>query len=158
MLRGLSASTLANAYWMLRSISVSYSYEISAYGPISNSYSITCDDIPPSRLIQTPTFAWSGYNSQLGLAAGFSLNLSTPLAEESETYALNLHIYEGTYPYMELLLSTELLASHDILASSSFEFLGKTVPIYLQADQSLSITGSIAAVSLTAEFFEVEPQ
>ena len=73
VLHGLSAGELANAYWLLRAISVDYAYEFSTYGTISNSYSVERDEDPPQRLIQPPTFIWSGYNSQFSLDTVFEM-------------------------------------------------------------------------------------
>jgi hypothetical protein len=154
-LKGLAPSTIAGAYWLSRAVAVSYSYGLVSLGNFSNSYDIEVDSTPPERLLQAPLFQWSGSDSAAGLAAGFSLDFSAIRAESGGTGAIPLQLWEGSYPFLEILLSTQRVTSHELLDSTTFDLFGQTVPLYLQADPSFNLSGSIGSISVTVESWEI---
>jgi hypothetical protein len=154
-LQGLSPSILAKAHWMLHTIVVSYSYQLTSIGSFSNSYSIIVDSEPPERLLQPPHFQWSGSDSSSGLASAFSLNFADVRIESSGTGAIPLQLWEGSYPYQEVLLSVQPVSSHELLDTATFQLFDLTIPIYLQAHPSFGLSGSIVAISIDTEFWEV---
>jgi hypothetical protein len=154
-LGGLSPSALALAHWLLRSVTVSYSYQLTSLGSFSNAYAISVDGDPPERLLQPPHFQWSNSDPTSGLASAFSLDFAQVRIEPAGTGAIPLQLWEGSYPYQEILLSTQPVSSHELLDTATFQFFGQPVPLYLQAHPSFNLSGSIDTISVDSEFWEV---
>ncbi|MDR1436343.1 MAG: hypothetical protein LBI39_04025 [Puniceicoccales bacterium] len=152
---GLRPAVLAHCYWMLRSISVSYAYEISSFGVLSNCYDVSCEIVPQQRLLAGPTFFGGATSGANGMFSEFYVDLSAATVEPDGTYALNFYICEGTYPYMEVVLSTELRPTHETIAVSSATIFGRAVPLYLQVESSFDLSGSISSFSLAAAYWEI---
>jgi hypothetical protein len=156
LLPGMEPQEIATIFWMLQSLSVSYSYSVSELGTYTNDYTITCGIQPVARLADYPTFAHESFDPTTSMGTFFLLN-PAQVFQGTNAYALNLGFQEGTYPNGEILLSVNLPAGHTVLATSSFSLFSRTIPIYLSTFYS-GLTGSIDSFTIGETYWQISEE
>jgi hypothetical protein len=155
LLADMSPQEIATIFWMLRSLSVSYSYAIDELGSYANAYTITCATQPVERLVNYPEFTHESFDETTSMGTFFQLN-PAQVYQDADTYAyaLNLAFQEGTYPNGEILLSVSLPAGHTVLDTSTFDLFSRTIPLYLSTAYA-SLSGVIDSFKIDAAYWRV---
>ncbi|MDR0727673.1 MAG: hypothetical protein LBF26_02150 [Puniceicoccales bacterium] len=153
LLAGMSPQEIATIFWMLRSLSVSYSYTIDGLGTYANAYTITCETQPVGRLANYPEFTHESFDETTSMGTFFQLN-PAQVYQGTNAYALDLAFQEGTYPNGEILLSVSLPSGHTILATSSFDLFSRTIPLYLSTSYT-GLSGAIDSFEIDAVCWQI---
>jgi hypothetical protein len=154
LLSGMSPQEIATVFWMLQSLSISYSYSISDLGNYANSFEITCTTPPVERLISFPAFTCEFINENTHMGTSFQLNPAQVYETTTNSYAFNLSFQEGSYPNGEILLSVSLPIGHTVLASSSFSIFSRTVPVHLSTVYG-ELSGAIDSFVVTENYWHI---
>jgi hypothetical protein len=150
----LTPSAIAQAYWLLHTLTVSYDYAVEDWGTVAENFSCTVGGEPRQRLLGGPVFSRTATDPATGRMAFFSFQPGT-VHEDGATgqYFYKLQLWDGSYPDQEVFLATELAADNRLLATATAQFLGKSTAFYLQATPfSNFLGGSIGQITLTAIF------
>jgi hypothetical protein len=148
----LPGDTTATAYWLLRELAVAYSYTIGGWGAFSGN--ISCSDWtePLDRLLIPPNFSYENVQPTDGRFQEFQLTPGNVFGG----YFLKIILKDGSYPYGEILLTSEFpTANQSVLDILSVPLLGH--PLTLRLVTTVAdppITGSIDFCTFTADFWE----
>jgi hypothetical protein len=153
LLAGMTPQEIATIFWMLRSLSVNYSYTIDEPGTYTNSYAIACETQPRERLASYPAFVYESLDETTSIGTFFQLN-PAQVHRNTDSYALNLVFQEGSYPNGEILLSVNLPAGHTVLDTSSFVLFSRTVPLYLSTSYA-GLSGFINSFAIAATYWQI---
>ncbi|MDR1456442.1 MAG: hypothetical protein LBI34_00040 [Puniceicoccales bacterium] len=153
LLPDMSPQEIATIFWMLRSLSISYSYSIGGFGTYANAYTANCDTKPVERLVNYPLLAYESIDRTTSIGTFFQIN-PAQVYRDVDTYALNLSFQEGSYPNGEILLSFKLPAGHIVLDTSLFSLFSRTIPIYLSTSY-VGLEGSIDSFEINASYWYV---
>jgi hypothetical protein len=92
------------------------------------------------------------------MVSAFELNTAQVHGDPTGTYSYRLRLLESSYPYGEVRLSSEYSTAHALLADAEFSLFGRPVPVYLQALPSLGLSGTVDAIAITPEFWEISAE
>ncbi|MDR2677761.1 MAG: hypothetical protein LBB26_04370 [Puniceicoccales bacterium] len=154
LLTDMSPQEIATVFWMLQSLSLSYSYTVNGLGTYANGYTITCGAQPVERLANYPVFAYESLDETTSMGTFFQLN-PAQVFQGTSTYALNLVFQEGTYPNGEILLAVNIPAGHTVLDTSSLVLFARTIPLYLSTSYT-GLTGSINSFAIGETYWQIQ--
>ncbi|MDR3117370.1 MAG: hypothetical protein LBT98_02260 [Puniceicoccales bacterium] len=147
----LAPAAVARAHWLLRSLTIRYSYAVDGWGSWSEEFTCSVDGQPLQRLLQSPSFSRTAVDTAAGRSSSFFFSPALAHANGAGQYFFQFQLADGSYPDQEVLLATELLAGHRLLASATASFLGIPLALYLQVpSQSSFSSGSIGTFAIAA--------
>ncbi|MDR3316685.1 MAG: hypothetical protein LBS68_01230 [Puniceicoccales bacterium] len=154
ILRDIDPSTATEIYWLLRSLEISYAYFIGGVGTFSAAYAIAVEGDPAERLLQPAIFSRESEDPESGAVSFFDFRPGEVRLQGNGLCAYDLHLLETDRPYREVELTLEPTAAMDLLDSAEISLFGKTIPIYLQADPALLLSGSISSAAIVPSFWQ----
>jgi hypothetical protein len=150
----LAPAAVAHAHWLLRSLTVSYSYAVDGWNGWSEEFTCAVDGQPRQRLLQSPVFARTAVDTAAGRASSFFFCPAEVYRTAAGQYFFQLQLSDGSYPDQEILLATELRAGYQLLASATANFWDLPLSLYLQVtDGSAFSSGTIGSFTIGANFW-----
>jgi hypothetical protein len=153
LLGPLSASTVADLYWRLRSLTISHGYTISGLGSFSRTFTLTCLREPMERLITGESYEQEAIDPSDGRLTVFHFDTSALYYSPNGVLSYGLQLSESSYPDRDISLSLGLESASKLLDSLTFTFCGIPLTAHLQSTQD-SLSGSIDHCSILPDFWQ----